>query len=140
VIAQIPATRVVKQIRRAQAFAAASALWVIALLGVLPATLIHSEFGATALLAGVATVFAIGECRWPWKQVSPTSKKNLARRRKRLIDRRDANLVRQPDQRQHPCRTRGDRCWRRLRWLWRRKEGARARRRGRPGSLSSVPS
>ena len=62
VIAQIPATRVVKRLRRAQAFAAASALWVIALLGVLPATLIHSELGATALLAGVATVFAIGEC------------------------------------------------------------------------------
>jgi MFS family permease len=62
VIAQIPATRVVKRMRRAQAFAAASALWVIALLGVLPATLIHSQLGATALLTGVATVFAIGEC------------------------------------------------------------------------------
>jgi MFS family permease len=62
VIAQIPATRVVKRMRRAQAFAAASALWVIALLGVLPATLIHSELGATALLAGVAIVFALGEC------------------------------------------------------------------------------
>jgi len=24
--------------------------------------------------------------RWPWKQVSPTSEKDLARRRKRLID------------------------------------------------------
>ena len=53
--------RVVKRMRRAQAFAAASALWAIALLGVLSATLIHSELGATALLAGVATVFAIGE-------------------------------------------------------------------------------
>jgi MFS family permease len=62
VIAQLPATRVVKRMRRAQAFAAASALFAIALLGVLPATLIHSELGATALLAGVATVFAIGEC------------------------------------------------------------------------------
>ncbi len=62
VIAQLPATRVVKRMRRAQAFAAASALWAIALLGVLSATLIHSELGATALLAGVATVFAIGEC------------------------------------------------------------------------------
>jgi hypothetical protein len=40
--------------RRAQAFAAASALWAIALLGVWPATLIHSELGATVLLAGVA--------------------------------------------------------------------------------------
>jgi hypothetical protein len=48
--------------RRAQAYAAASALWAIALLGVLPATLTRSELGATALLAGVATVFAIGEC------------------------------------------------------------------------------
>ena len=62
VIAQIPATRVVKRLRRAQAFAAASALWAIALLGVLSATLIHSELGATALLAGLAIVFAIGEC------------------------------------------------------------------------------
>jgi MFS family permease len=61
-IAQLPATRVVKRMRRAQAFAAASGLWAIALLGVLPATLIRSELGATALLAGVATVFAIGEC------------------------------------------------------------------------------
>ena len=61
-IAQLPATRVVKRMRRAQAYAAASALWAIALLGVLPATLIHSELGATALLAGVAIVFAIGEC------------------------------------------------------------------------------
>ena len=61
-IAQLPATRVVKRMRRAQAFAAASALFAIALLGVLSATLIHSELGATALLAGVATVFAIGEC------------------------------------------------------------------------------
>jgi len=53
VIAQLPATRVVKRMRRAQAFAAASALWAIALLGVLSATLIHSELGATALLASV---------------------------------------------------------------------------------------
>jgi MFS family permease len=62
VIAQLPATRVVERMCRAQAFAAASAFFAIALLGVLPATLIHSELGATALLAGVATVFAIGEC------------------------------------------------------------------------------
>ena len=62
VIAQIPATRVVKRMRRAHAFAAASVLWTIALLGVLSATLIRSELGATALLAGVAIVFAIGEC------------------------------------------------------------------------------
>ena len=62
VIAQLPATRVFKRLRRAQAFAAASAIFAIALLGVLPATLIHSELGATALLCGVATVFAVGEC------------------------------------------------------------------------------
>jgi MFS family permease len=62
VIAQLPATRVFKRMRRAQAFAAASALFAIALLGVLPATLIHSALGATALLCGVAVVFAIGEC------------------------------------------------------------------------------
>ncbi len=62
VIAQLPATRVVQRMRRAHAFAATSALFAVALLGVLPATLIHSELGATALLAGVAIVFAIGEC------------------------------------------------------------------------------
>jgi MFS family permease len=62
VVAQLPATRVVKRMRRAQAFAAMSAVFAIALVGVLPATLIHSELGATALLAGVAIVFAIGEC------------------------------------------------------------------------------
>jgi MFS family permease len=62
VIAQLPATRVVKRMRRAQAFVAVSALWATACLGVLPATLIHSELWAIALLAGVAIVFAIGEC------------------------------------------------------------------------------
>jgi MFS family permease len=62
VIAQLPATRVVKLMRRAQTFAAASVFFAIALLGVLSATLIHSELGATALLVGVAIVFAIGEC------------------------------------------------------------------------------
>ena len=62
VIAQLPATRVLKWMRRAQAFATASFLFAIALLAVLSATLIHSELGATALLAGVAIVFAMGEC------------------------------------------------------------------------------
>jgi MFS family permease len=62
VIAQLPATRVFKRMRRARAFAAASAFFAIALFGVLPATLIHSALGATALLCGVAVVFAIGEC------------------------------------------------------------------------------
>ena len=62
VIAQIPAVRVVARMRRAHAFAAASALFAVSLLGVLPATLIPSELAATGLLAAVAIVFAIGEC------------------------------------------------------------------------------
>jgi MFS family permease len=62
VIAQIPAVRVVARMRRTHGFAAASALFALALLAVLPATLIHSEVAATSLLAGVAIVFAIGEC------------------------------------------------------------------------------
>jgi MFS family permease len=62
VIAQIPAVRLVAKMRRTHAFAAASALFAVSLLGVLPATLIHSELVATGLLAGVAIVFAIGEC------------------------------------------------------------------------------
>ena len=61
VIAQIPAVRVVARMRRTHAFAAASALFAIALLAVLPATLIHSELAATSLLVGVAIVFALGE-------------------------------------------------------------------------------
>ena len=48
--------------RTAPASTAASALFAVALLAVLPATLIHSELAATSLLAGVAIVFAIGEC------------------------------------------------------------------------------
>src|SRR5580698_7677753 len=62
VIAQIPAVRVVARMRRTHAFALASALFAVSLLAVLPATLIHSELAATSLLAGVAIVFAIGEC------------------------------------------------------------------------------
>ena len=61
VIAQIPAVRLVARMRRADAFAATSALFAVALLAVLPATLLHSELAATSLLAGVAIVFAIGE-------------------------------------------------------------------------------
>ena len=61
-IAQLPATRLFKRMHRARTFAAASGLFAIALLGVLPATLIQSELGAAALLCGVATVIAIGEC------------------------------------------------------------------------------
>ena len=62
VIAQLPATRVVKRLRRAQGFAAASAFFAVALLGVLAAPLVHSALGATALLCAVAIAFAIGEC------------------------------------------------------------------------------
>ena len=62
VIAQIPAVRVVARVRRAHGFAAASVLFAVSLLAVLPATLIHSELAATSLLVGVAIVFAIGEC------------------------------------------------------------------------------
>src|SRR4051794_3982286 len=61
VIAQIPAVRVMARMRRTHAFAAASALFAIALLAVLPSTLIHSELAATSLLAGTAVVFACGE-------------------------------------------------------------------------------
>jgi MFS family permease len=61
VIAQIPAVRVVARMRRTHAFAATSALFAVALLAVLPATLIHSELAATSLLAGGAIVFACGE-------------------------------------------------------------------------------
>jgi len=62
VIAQIPAVRVVARMRRTHAFAAASALFAVALLAVLPATLIDSELAATSLLVGVAIVFAVAEC------------------------------------------------------------------------------
>ncbi|HEY1456618.1 MAG TPA: MFS transporter [Candidatus Dormibacteraeota bacterium] len=62
VIAQIPAVRLVARMRRAHGFAVASALFAVSLLAVLPATLIYSELAAASLLAGVAIVFAIGEC------------------------------------------------------------------------------
>ncbi len=62
VVAQIPATRVVKRLRRTHAFAATSGLWVIGLLAVLLATLTRSTLAATTVLAGVAIVIAIGEC------------------------------------------------------------------------------
>src|SRR5436190_218997 len=61
VIAQIPAVRFVKRMRRTHAFAATGALFAVALLAVLPATLTHSELAAASLLAGVAIVFACGE-------------------------------------------------------------------------------
>jgi len=61
VIVQIPAVRVVARMRRTHAFAATSAVFAVALLAVLPATLVHSELAATSVLAGVALVLAIGE-------------------------------------------------------------------------------
>ena len=61
VIAQIPAVRVVARMRRTHAFAVTSTLFAVALVAVLPATLIHSELAAASLLAGVAIVFAVGE-------------------------------------------------------------------------------
>jgi MFS family permease len=61
VIAQIPAVRFVGRMRRTHAFAATSALFAVALLAVLPATLVHSELAATSILVGVAIVFACGE-------------------------------------------------------------------------------
>ena len=61
-IAQIPVVRVVARMRRTHAFAAASALFAVSLVAVLPATLIRSELAAASLLAAVAIVFAIGEC------------------------------------------------------------------------------
>jgi MFS family permease len=61
VIVQIPAVRVVARMRRTYAFAAASALFAVALLAVLPATLSHSALAATSVLAVVAIVLAAGE-------------------------------------------------------------------------------
>jgi predicted MFS family arabinose efflux permease len=61
VIAQIPAVRLVARMRRAHAFAVTSALFALGLLAVLPATLTHSAFAATGLLAGVAVVLASAE-------------------------------------------------------------------------------
>ena len=62
VVAQVPATRVVKRVRRTHAFAGLSALWAIGLLAVLLATLTRSTLAATTVLAGVAIMIAIGEC------------------------------------------------------------------------------
>ena len=61
VIAQIPAVRVVAQMRRSHAFAATSALFAVGLLAVLPATLIHSELAATCILGASAMVLASAE-------------------------------------------------------------------------------
>ncbi|HEY6959524.1 MAG TPA: MFS transporter, partial [Candidatus Limnocylindria bacterium] len=62
VIAQVPSVRIVARLRRIHGFAAASAIFALGLLAVLPATLVQSELAATLLLAGAAMVLAIGEC------------------------------------------------------------------------------
>ncbi|HEU0239251.1 MAG TPA: MFS transporter [Micromonosporaceae bacterium] len=62
VVAQVPATRVVKRLRRTHALAATSALFAVGLLAVLLATRTNSALTATTVLAGVAIVIAIGEC------------------------------------------------------------------------------
>jgi MFS family permease len=62
VVAQVPATRVVKRMRRTHALAATSALFAVGLLAVLLATRTRSTPAATTILAGVAIVIAIGEC------------------------------------------------------------------------------
>jgi MFS family permease len=62
VVAQVPAARVVKRMRRTHALAATSAIFAIGLLAVLLATLTRSTLTATTVLAGVAIVIAIAEC------------------------------------------------------------------------------
>jgi MFS family permease len=62
VVAQLPATRIVKRMRRTHALAATSAIFAVGLLAVLLATLTRSTAAATTVLAGVAIVIAIGEC------------------------------------------------------------------------------
>src|SRR5437763_1166864 len=54
VVAQVPATWVVKRLRRTHALAVTSALFAIGLLAVLLATRTHSTLAATTVLAGVA--------------------------------------------------------------------------------------
>ena len=62
VVAQVPATRVVKRMRRTHALAATGAIFAIGLLAVLPATLTRSTLTATTVLVMVAIVIAIAEC------------------------------------------------------------------------------
>src|SRR5918912_200133 len=62
VVAQLPATRVVKRMRRTHALAATSGVFAIGLLAVLLAPLTSSTLTATTILAGVAISIAIGEC------------------------------------------------------------------------------
>ena len=62
VVAQVPATRIVKRMRRTHALAATCAIFALGLLMVLLATLTRSTVTATAVLVGVAIVIAIAEC------------------------------------------------------------------------------
>ena len=62
VVAQVPATRVVKRMRRTHALAATSAIFAIGLLLVLLATLTRSTLTATAVLTAVAIAIAVAEC------------------------------------------------------------------------------
>ena len=62
VVAQVPAARVVKRVRRTHALAGTSAIFAVGLLAVLPATLTSSSRIATASLVVVAIVIAIAEC------------------------------------------------------------------------------
>jgi MFS family permease len=62
VVVQVPATRVVKRMRRTYALAATCALFAVGLLTVLLATLTRSTPAATTILIGVAIMIAIGEC------------------------------------------------------------------------------
>ncbi|HEV2592214.1 MAG TPA: MFS transporter [Gaiellaceae bacterium] len=62
VVAQVPAARVVKRMRRTHALALTSATFAVGLLAVLLATLTHSTFTASIVLAGVAIVIAVAEC------------------------------------------------------------------------------
>jgi MFS family permease len=62
VVAQVPAARLVKQMRRTHALAATCTLFAVGLLAVLLATVTRSALTATAVLAAVAIVIAVAEC------------------------------------------------------------------------------
>ncbi len=66
VVAQIPATRVVKRMRRTHALAATCGLFSIGLLAVLLAPLTSSTLTATAVLAGVAIVSIVSARSSSW--------------------------------------------------------------------------
>ena len=62
VVAQVPATRVVRRMRRIHALAATCVVFAAGLLAVLLATLTRSTLAATSVLAAAAIVIAIAEC------------------------------------------------------------------------------